>query len=264
MKKARKNHKEEYDKYYLESLPISSRGIISTAMELAYDSLDNEAIALDIGCGAGILTNMVAQRTSMIIGIDISITAIRKTKRSIKKANVEFVVCDAELLPFRNEIFDIIVSTETFEHLLEPLNCFNEIKRCKKRNGEVVFSVPNYLNLYGCIRTIQDRTIGKLFRLRWGLVQPVDNFFTIRNLTKLCNRAKLRRIETISLDRLPWTVLEGVFHYFSFYFKGSIVHKISKGIYYRFISKYLEITRPQIFRKTLLKYMGTTIFLKLI
>ena len=76
MKKARKNHKEEYDKYYLESLPISSRGIISTAMELAYDSLDNEAIALDIGCGAGILTNMVAQRASMIIGIDISISAI--------------------------------------------------------------------------------------------------------------------------------------------------------------------------------------------
>lgn len=48
------------------------------------------------------------------------------------------IVADAHCLPFRNEVFDAVVSFNTFEHLQDPFTAAKEILRVLKPGGKVV------------------------------------------------------------------------------------------------------------------------------
>ncbi|MES2747674.1 MAG: class I SAM-dependent methyltransferase [Bacteroidota bacterium] len=47
-------------------------------------------------------------------------------------------------IPFDDSIFDLIISTEVFEHIPNPYKAFNEIHRILKKGGSHIFTVPYY------------------------------------------------------------------------------------------------------------------------
>jgi SAM-dependent methyltransferase len=49
---------------------------------------------------------------------------------------------DIQSLTYENESFDLVTSTEVFEHVPDDLKGFREIHRVLKRNGHFVFTVP--------------------------------------------------------------------------------------------------------------------------
>lgn len=101
-------------------------------------------IVLDIACGTGFGTDIIAGRTSgKVIGGDIAADAIDECKRRWQKSNLEFRVLDGTKLDFPDEYFNKIVSFETIEHTGQYRAMVAEFARVLKKEGKLILSTPN-------------------------------------------------------------------------------------------------------------------------
>ncbi len=100
---------------------------------------------LDIGCGTGHNTRLLAQLCASMVGIDISIHFINfsKQKENEDPLNIKYVECDATNLPFKDESFDFISSFQCLMDIQEYEKALNEAYRVLKRTGFFQFSVPH-------------------------------------------------------------------------------------------------------------------------
>jgi ubiquinone/menaquinone biosynthesis C-methylase UbiE len=74
--------------------------------------------ALDLGCGTGSFSRLLAERCEQVLALDLSPQMIRIAKERAKAdANAEFQVADASTWAFPAERFDCIVSIATLHHL---------------------------------------------------------------------------------------------------------------------------------------------------
>jgi SAM-dependent methyltransferase len=99
------------------------------------------ARVLDVGCGSGWATRLMAEKASngRVVGIDIAdemITLARETSSSF--ANVEFQVASAEKLPFADGEFSDAFSMESLYYYADMLAALREIKRVLKPGGVFV------------------------------------------------------------------------------------------------------------------------------
>ncbi len=91
---------------------------------------ENELL-LDIGCGTGISTRFFKCKTR---GIDNS-------KGMLKKAGKNCIFGDAESLPFKDNMFDIVISVTAIHNFKDAEKSINEIKRVLKKNGKIVITL---------------------------------------------------------------------------------------------------------------------------
>ena len=96
-------------------------------------------IALDIGCGTGLITRFI--RSSIVIGVDINRWNLDRAKQRIP--DEDFLQCDVEQLPLRKGLVDFVISTEVIEHLYIPSRALREISRVMRPNGTFIGSVPS-------------------------------------------------------------------------------------------------------------------------
>ncbi len=106
---------------------------------------------LDVGCSYGtdiFMLNMSVDRSRVEFhGVDISQTAVRianKLARMRGDINCKFFVRDANRLEM-NEKYDIIISSETIEHLKSPLKALINMKNILKDDGAIIKTTPNQL-----------------------------------------------------------------------------------------------------------------------
>jgi ubiquinone biosynthesis O-methyltransferase len=99
---------------------------------------------LDIGCGDGVLSYLFAKEGAKVTGIDYSDIAIEFGKEKIKSKNldIDFKQGSAYELPYKDNSFDIIVSSDVIEHLEDVPKYLSEINRVVKNGGIVVISTP--------------------------------------------------------------------------------------------------------------------------
>jgi len=98
---------------------------------------------LDIGCAGGTFTNELSMNTdAKITAIDISPQAIEYAQD--RYPHIDFRVHDASFqLPFADNSFDTITILETLEHVLNPVEILQDMKRVLKPDGEIVVLVPS-------------------------------------------------------------------------------------------------------------------------
>ena len=110
----------------------------------ARDLVKNKKV-LDVACGAGYGTVLLAESAAEVFGVDISEEAVLYAKENYSAKNVNFIAADVEKLPFENDFFDVVVSFETIEHVDEKKQekFLSEVKRTLKRDGIFVISTPN-------------------------------------------------------------------------------------------------------------------------
>ena len=99
---------------------------------------------LDVGCGDGALSYLLARRTGAhITGIDSSAEAIHFARGKTKSnTSIEFIEASAYQLPFPPNSFDYIVSSDVIEHLQNPRAMLAEIKRVFNGKGKVIITTP--------------------------------------------------------------------------------------------------------------------------
>lgn len=107
---------------------------------------------LDLGCGNGRHTLEAARYDVRVVGLDMSADDLRAAKfmyddlrrKGEAKGRADFIIGDAQNLPFKDGAFDKSVCTEVFEHIPDDRRGIREFLRVTKPGAPVAVSVPNY------------------------------------------------------------------------------------------------------------------------
>lgn len=100
-------------------------------------------IVLDIACGEGYGTSLLAKRALKVTGIDINENIINEANIKYRANNIQFLVGDIYNIPVYNQYFDLLVCLETIEHVEDHLKVMNQIKKVLKEDGILLISTPN-------------------------------------------------------------------------------------------------------------------------
>jgi len=113
----------EYQKAYFDFCEISSG-----------DTL------LDVACGTGEYAIFAAQKVKYVHGVDISKGMVEIAQKQAAKENIHnisFSCHPAELTPFEDESFSIVICRSAFHHFEEYDKIFGEMTRCCKNGGRI-------------------------------------------------------------------------------------------------------------------------------
>ena len=110
-----------------------------------------EGKVLDVGCGIGAYMTTLKELGRDVYGADYDDKAIaicRKNGFEVKKWNAK-----SERLPFKTNFFDSAYAFYIIEHLYDPTNMIQELKRVIKPGGTLAIMTHNfaydYRNFYG-------------------------------------------------------------------------------------------------------------------
>ncbi len=99
---------------------------------------------LDVACGEGYGSALLATRAATVIGADIAEAALDHARaRYAGTANLGFRQADCAALPFADASFDAVVSFETIEHIVAQEPFLDEIRRVLRPGGLLILSCPN-------------------------------------------------------------------------------------------------------------------------
>lgn len=106
--------------------------------ELIDEYIKRNSLVLDVGCGTGINTVKLKNKTKNIIGLDVKNFIKNEHKDSFK-----FVKGDGKKIPFKQNYFDFVTCWDVIEHIKEDSLFLREIFRVLKPGGLLLLSTPN-------------------------------------------------------------------------------------------------------------------------
>lgn len=133
---------------------------------------------LDIGCGDGLLLEMIRKKGFKGVGVDLSEEAVRKCK--VKNLDAYVIDSTSKKLPFSDGEFESVVILDILEHLYSPEVLLREAIRLSKKN--IIISVPNFNSLPARIQVVFGN-VPENNRPNKGHVY----WFNYKNLTKMIN-----------------------------------------------------------------------------
>jgi len=119
---------------------------------------------LEVGCGAGGLSQRLCRRGLRGIGVDLSEAAIREAEANmadpIRAGRFRLFHGDARALGPDTTAVDIGISMMVMEHVEDDIGFMRQIARHVKPNGHLLIGVPGRRDRWG----IEDETVGHLRR----------------------------------------------------------------------------------------------------
>lgn len=121
--------------YYIDGQPISDT-VIAAIISDVWEKLraGNECSMLDIGAGVGLFTRVFTERLKYIVTTDIS-PAMAKDGRRMNPG-ADFLVCEANYLPFASSSFDRLLCYSVFHY-------FKDLAYAERALGEFLRVVKN-------------------------------------------------------------------------------------------------------------------------
>lgn len=98
---------------------------------------------LDIGCGAGFLTNDLARQGMDVLGFDASEASLRVARAHDATGRVHYQLGDANHLPFADGSFDVACALDFLEHVDDPAHIVAEAARVLRPGGLFFFHTFN-------------------------------------------------------------------------------------------------------------------------
>jgi ubiquinone/menaquinone biosynthesis C-methylase UbiE len=101
---------------------------------------------LDVGTGTGLLAIEFATRLPgvEVTGLDLSDVVLELARDHVREREVplrvQFQKGDAEDMPFEDDAFDLVISSNTLHLVENPIRVFNEIQRVLKPQGAFLIS----------------------------------------------------------------------------------------------------------------------------
>lgn len=121
------------------------------AIESLIENGENK-LALDLGIGTGLFTQILREKGFRVIGVDIS----EEMLKIARKRGFEVIKHDLnDPLPFENDSFDFVFSMTSIEFLKDPKPLFNETKRVLKKDGKFLLITLNSLSFWAFKRRVE-------------------------------------------------------------------------------------------------------------
>jgi len=185
-----KNEQTDFPSWYVFMLP-----------ELIKEIQENSSL-LELGCGQAkglrYLVNNYYIKQKGVFGIDQSSEAIKFSKKSLPRANLE--QGNIYSLKYKNNSIDFVIIMEVIEHLEKPLQAMKEAYRVLKPNGMLILSFPNFFNIPWLILRILSE---KLNKPNWVVLQPIDKIYTTSYINKLSKQTGFKYKKIIGSTYFP-------------------------------------------------------------
>jgi 2-polyprenyl-3-methyl-5-hydroxy-6-metoxy-1,4-benzoquinol methylase len=156
---------------------------------------------LDIGCGNGSLSNIIAKLGYEVVGVEDSASGIAAATKSFP--DCKFIHASIYDIPYSDlgGYFDIVISAEVIEHLQFPRELIKAAKKSLKPNGSLILTTP----YHGYIKNLILALTGKMdshFTALWdgGHIK----FFSVNTLTKLLQEQNISNLQFEFAGRFPY------------------------------------------------------------
>jgi ubiquinone/menaquinone biosynthesis C-methylase UbiE len=153
---------DPYDRWF--TTPIGAR-VRKYEADLILDLLKpgrGETI-LDAGCGSGVFTLDLLASGAHVIGLDISLPMLRRSREKAGGAPLQIVLGDMLHLPFPGDFFDRAVSVTALEFIEDGQGAVRELFRVTKRSGSIVVATLNRLSPWASRRKIEAQKKQSIF-----------------------------------------------------------------------------------------------------
>lgn len=141
----------------IRAMPLSSNSKI-----IAQLLADENGSALDIGCGDGKFTRLLASRFKSVGGIDVKEKKIEEAREAAKAAGVtvDFRTASGEAIPYADGSFDVVAFSNSLHHMPDAATALDEAMRVLKKGGKlyIMEPVPSG-NYHDATKLVNDETI---------------------------------------------------------------------------------------------------------
>ncbi|MGI0087177.1 MAG: class I SAM-dependent methyltransferase [Nitrosotalea sp.] len=165
------------------------------------------SVALDIGCGTGFHTQELMKKAEKVISTDVSFNAVRNAKKKVSNRKVDFLVCDASMIPLVNDSVDMTLVSGVLHHIPEKIpKSLGDISKITK--NQILLDEPNKI-------------------LPWYIIMKLSRADPVGNETPL------------AADTIIEELKKNGFNEISVSYWGFLV-QIALGIHLNFLVKFLE------------------------
>lgn len=155
---------------------------------LALAPVREDALALDLGCGTGVMLDTLAARYRRLVGLDLSAEMLEgyDGSRLPPGRAVRLVRGDMTTLPFASGRFDVVVCRSALHHMDDEVAVLREMARVLAPGGSVVLGEPANDNLLTRAARAWVRR-----RPSYGKIHTIDRAYTRAQLRALLSAAGL-------------------------------------------------------------------------
>ncbi len=116
-----------------------------TKKTLASMDLGADDRVLDLGCGSGWATRLLAPQCKEVVGVDVSDEMIRQAQQASNNfANVKYLQGSAQKIPCADNSFDKMLSVESFYYYADQEAALDEILRVMAPKGRIFILINLY------------------------------------------------------------------------------------------------------------------------
>ena len=161
-----------------------------------HDLMNSKTQVLDVGCGAGFLSNELALHQLNVTGVDLSEDSIKVAQRYDSTGKVKYLAADAYNLPFPDQSFDVLTAMDFLEHVDQPAKVIQEFSRVLRPGGLFIFHTFNrnflaYLVIIKLVEWLVKNTPKNMHVL--------ELFIKPSELSDYCKQAQLQPQEMIGI-----------------------------------------------------------------
>ena len=190
---------------------------------------------MDVGCGPGIWSRLLAPLANRVISIDVSDVMIKQAKEDILFENVELIVAHAENLPFQDNSFTAAISIRVLEYIPNKKMMLSEIFRILKKASNLVIVTKAPLGIWrlpGKIKAIPFKVGSKSSKIE----EPWQNAILPVSLRKLMKENGFRNLKDYPLvyaladqNRRIKSILKSFSKFFWFFYSPFCESYLIKG-----------------------------------
>ncbi len=113
---------------------------------------------LDIGCGTGYSSSLIAQTGKAVVGLDLSHMFLCDGGY---KDKINLIAADCSKLPFKEESFGFVGACAVIEHIPNLEEALTEMVRVLKPGGSIIIKSPNLLSPFIPVRALLNLVVGR-------------------------------------------------------------------------------------------------------
>jgi 2-polyprenyl-6-hydroxyphenyl methylase/3-demethylubiquinone-9 3-methyltransferase len=158
--------------------------------------------ALDVGCGAGLLTEPLVRLGASVTGIDASPEVIAVAREHAEAMALEIDYRAGDVQEFQCQ-FDLVTAMEVIEHVADPSTFLKALARRLAPGGLLILSTPN-ATAWSRLMMI---TVGEgLGRIPRG-THDFDKFISPERMRVLLGEAGLKCVD---IEGIAWSPAQGL------------------------------------------------------